>query len=428
MLANSVRLAGGIALTGGLHGVGAASGATSNSAPQDALDCEIEITVPAKYYEDGKSWVHARAGIIPGAGENGQPAVVMTLNVFAAEGSDVFPEVITMRTNDLGKTWSEPRAARALAPRIETIQGKPLTPVSASDFFPKFHHAAGKLLNIGHTIAYGRGDLNHWLLHQYRERHTIYSTYDEANDRWQPWKRLFLPEEDRKFFFHCAAGCVQRYDLPDGDILLPVYVFPPGSPNASTFVFRCTFDGHTLRYADRGNELRVDEGRGMGEPSLTRFGDEFFLTMRNDSRGYVTRGKDGLHFDEPKPWTFDDGQELGNYNTQQHWITHSDGLFLVYNRRGANNDHVFRHRAPLFMAQVDPERLVVLRDTEKIVAPERGARLGNFGVTNVTQNETWVTVAEAMRNIPDHPEKLTADGSLYVTRLKWNRPNALLGS
>ena len=64
---------------------------------------------------------------------------------------------------------------------------------------------------------------------------------------------------------------------------------------------------------------------------------------------------DGLQFAEPKPWTFDDGAELGSYNTQQHWLAHSDGLFLVYTRRGANNDHIVRHRAPLFMAQVDPD-------------------------------------------------------------------------
>jgi hypothetical protein len=31
----------------------------------------------------------------------------------------------------------------------------------------------------------------------------------------------------------------------------------------------------------------------------------------------------------------DDGAELGSYNTQQHWLSHGDGLFLMYTRRGA---------------------------------------------------------------------------------------------
>ena len=116
--------------------------------------------------------------------------------------------------------------------------------------------------------------------------------------------------------------------------------------------------------------------------------------------------------------------ELGNYNTQQHWVTHSEGLFLVYTRRGLNNDHVFRHRAPLVMAQVDPERLCVLRETEQVLVPERGARLGNFGVTNVTPEETWVTVAEWMQ--PRGCEKYGSDGSVYVARIRWERPNRLL--
>ena len=49
------------------------------------------------------------------------------------------------------------------------------------------------------------------------------------------------------------------------------------------------------------------------------------------------------------------------------------------------------------MAQVDPKRLRVVRKTEQILVPERGARLGNFGVTDVSPDETWVTVAEWMQ-------------------------------
>jgi len=145
------------------------------------------------------------------------------------------------------------------------------------------------------------------------------------------------------------------------------------------------------------------------------------LTLRNDVRGYVAAGEDGLHFCEPRPWTFDDGSDLGNYNTQQHWVTHSDALFLVYTRRGADNDHVFRHRAPLFMAQVDPERLCVLRDTERVLVPERGARLGNFGVCDVDERETWVVVTEWMQ--PVGCEQYGSDNSVYVARIVWDRPN-----
>ena len=101
-----------------------------------------------------------------------------------------------------------------------------------------------------------------------------------------------------------------------------------------------------------------------------------------------------------------------------------DALYLVYTRRGANNDHVMRHRAPLFIAQVDPERLCVIRDTEQILVPERGARLGNFGVVQISESESWVTVAEWMQTNPPDPwdftvcEKYGSDNSVFVAKIR----------
>jgi hypothetical protein len=214
--------------------------------------------------------------------------------------------------------------------------------------------------------------------------------------------------------------------------LLPVYynlragrVVPLG-----TVVLRCRFDGTDLKYVEHGNEITYPTGRGFGEPSLAKFGDWFYLTLRNDNFAAVCRSRDGLHFEEPRKWTFDDGKDLGSYNTQAHWVVHSDGLFLVYTRRGAGNDHVFRHRAPLFIAQVDPENLVVRRSTEHILVPQRGARLGNFGITTVSPSETWVTVTEWMQTwgpnyIIPVDNKYGADNSIFVAKLHWTRPNKL---
>jgi len=262
-----------------------------------------------------------------------------------------------------------------------------------------------------------------------RERATAYATYYPAAAAWSTWKQLAMPDEPR--FANCGAGSVQRCDLPNGEILLPVYFKQPQATQYLVTVCRCRFDGVDLTYLEHGDELTIDNNRGLFEPSLTRFGDHFYLTLRNDQRGYVARGSDGLHFDKPQVWRFDDGNELGNYNTQQHWVTHSDALFLVYTRRGADNGHVFRHRAPLFMAQVDPQSLCVIRQTEQVLVPERGARLGNFGVTDISPLETWVTAAEWMQN--GSPERiiavdnsLGADNSIHVVKLKWHRPNQQL--
>jgi hypothetical protein len=253
---------------------------------------------------------------------------------------------------------------------------------------------------------------------------TPYAAYDPVRNVWAPWKKLEMPEGGK--FKFCTAGCVQRYDLPNGDILLPMrYAIKSQSAapkQYTTIVSRCRFDGETLSYVEHGSELTVPIDRGLFEPSLTWFAGRFYLTMRNERAGYVATSVDGLHYDEPRKWTFEDGADLGNYNTQQHWVTHSKGLFLSYTRRGANNDNVFRHRAPLFIGQVNAEKLHVIRATERELMPNRGARLGNFSVTEVSPSETWVSDCEWMYQ-PDEKQNLGADGSVWVTRIRWNQPN-----
>jgi hypothetical protein len=167
----------------------------------------------------------------------------------------------------------------------------------------------------------------------------------------------------------------------------------------------------------------IDVERGFVEPSLTQFQGRYYLTIRNDVKGYVAESGDGLNFAPVKEWTFDDGTELGSYNTQQHWVTHSDGLFLVYTRRGADNDHIMRNRAPLFIAQVDTKELHVIRATEQVLIPERGATLGNFGAANISQDESWVTVSEGIWN--DAMREKGATGATYIARIKWSSPNKL---
>jgi len=259
-----------------------------------------------------------------------------------------------------------------------------------------------------------------------RDRETSYSVYDPRERSWTPWTTLKMPDQVQ--FQNAGAGSTQRVDRPNGDILLPIYFKSREAKTYRSTVVRATFDGQLLSYAEHGSELTVDRGRGLYEPSLARYGKRYYLTLRNDSAGYVAVSEDGLSFASPEPWRWDDGAELGNYNTQQHWVTHSGGLFLVYTRKGANNDHVFRHRAPLFIAQVDPQKLRVIRRTERVLVPERGARLGNFAVTEVNEHETWVTVAEGMQargpQIVIPPDnKYGADNSVYVARIVWDRPN-----
>jgi len=380
------------------------------------LDYDLELTTINSGYDGKTCWVHPRLGTIPGD----KPIVVLTMQKLLLTGSDVFYALHEMRTDDMGKSWSGPTMHDNLGRRPG-----PGDMVSViCDFTPMWHAKSGKLLGTGHIASY-KGD---HLAKSY-SRKTSYSVYDQEAKAWSTWETVDMPDNPR--FFSSGAGCTQRFDLPNGDILLPFYTKAKGEKRYTTSVMRCRFDGKIMTYLEHGPELALEVVRGMVEPSITQFKGKFYLTIRNDEAGYITTSIDGLNYDKPIQWTFDDGEELGSYNTQQHWVTHSDGLFLVYTRRGADNDHVFRHRAPLFIAQVDPDSLQVIRNTERVLAPERGARLGNFSVANVNENETWVSVAEWMqRKGPDYvipvDNELGADNSIFVTKIKWKQPNRSL--
>lgn len=370
----------------------------------------VQLDIVSEGYDGKFCWFHPRAGAIPGA----SPTVVLTMQRWRLAASDVFYPVSSQWTRDFGKTWS---------PAVEhtaTLGRHPLPNGHAEgicDFTPKWHARTGTLLGTGHTVHYDAQDK----LVKVRPRASTWSIYDPAAQTWSPWATLKMPGEPR---FNCAgAGSTQRVDLHSGDVLLPIYSKEINEKAYFTTIVRCTFDGKTLTYAEHGSELKLDIDRGLYEPSLAQFRGKYFLTMRNDQAAYVSASDDGLHYNEPRKWTFDDGSDLGSYNTQAHWLTHSDGLFLTYTRRGANNDNVARHRAPLFLAQIDPERLVVLRATEREIVPNKGAQLGNFAVVDVNEHETWVTTSEGMS--PGEPQKFGANGRVYAARIRWAKPNAL---
>ncbi len=367
----------------------------------------IELQTIRSGYDRKTCWVHARPGIIP----SDPLTAVVTMQMLRLTGSDVFYEINSMYSIDGGQSWS---ARRDVGDNIEE---------GISDFSPGWHAASGTLLGTGHTIRY-QGDNLQPLP---RKRDTGYSMYDPTQNLWRPWQILQFPEDVS--FFNEGAGSTQRLDLEDGTILLPTYIALQQKTGkvfdiqCASAVMRCSFDGQNLQYLEHGNELTMPSGRGLVEPSIANAAGRYFLTLRNNDAGYIATSEDGLHYDEPRCWTFDDGTDLGSYNTQQHWLNHGDDLYLIYTRRGANNDHIPRHRAPLFIAQVDTDRLCVIRNSEKALIPQRGARLGNFGVTKISENESWVVVSEWMQTTAPNPydstvcEKWGSDNSIFLAKV-----------
>lgn len=381
-------------------------------------DFRLQLDTVTEGYDGTRCWAQARAGIVPRTGQ--APIVVITMNPLLITGSDVYLPIHEMRTDDLGRTWTGPTEHRATLGRRREGDG---VEVGVSDFWPKWHAKSGKLLGTGKVFHY-RGDKRP---ETGATQAVPYSIYDPEKRTWSAWTTMEVPARF-DVSESVGAGCVQRYDLPNGDILLPVAFKPKDGKSAQVTVLRCSFDGVKLVVLEEGNALGLDTKRGYAEPSLTRFRDHFFLTIRHDDGAWVATSDDGLHFSAPRKWLWDDGSDLGSYNTQAHWVTHDDALYLVYTRRGANNDHVFRHRAPLFIAQVDPKTVRVRRATERVLIPEKGARYGNFGVCDVSEKETWVVETEWMQK-PGPDTVIPVDnvygakGRVYAARILWEKPN-----
>ncbi len=377
------------------------------------LDFDVKLeTVLA--HDDGKwIWFHPRVAAV--SRNNRPPDVVMSLQKHL-QVSDYYSGLSLMQSSDLGRTWSVPKPRAELAWE-EQSDG---VTIAVADVTPGWHRPTGNVLLIGARVRYS--DKGRQLEDQSRAHQTAYAVYDPQTDQCSRWRVLEMPPDDK--FNFARSACAQWLVQPDGTLLLPFYFSGSASEPHSVTVVQCSFDGDELSYVRHGDEIELSVERGLVEPSLAHYRDSYFLTLRNDLKSYVTRGTDGLHYEPIRPWTFDDEQELGSYNTQQHWLVHSHGLFLAYTRRGADNDHILRHRAPLFLAQVDPAELQIIRQSERIVVPERGATLGNFGAAPIDANESWVTVAEGVWN--DQARQRGAKGAVFVARILWSQPNELL--
>ncbi|MBL9201452.1 MAG: exo-alpha-sialidase [Opitutaceae bacterium] len=330
-------------------------------------------------------YTQSRAALIPGE----RPRVILTTQETDPTGAHGYKDMFVVETTDLGRTWSAPRAIPSLR-RARMPEGHDFV---IGDVCPQWHAATGVVLATGKTFGFRGGTTEDRGLER-----VSYSAYDPRADAWGPLRLVELPAADHEGrpFLEPNAGCHQRVDLPNGEILLPIrYRKDSGVRHYTTIVARCRFDGTILRYVEHGSEFLIPRDRGLYEPSVAAFGGRYFLTMRADHSAFVARGRDGLNYEPFREWRFDDGAVLGSHNTQQHWLARGTTLYLLYTRRGANNDHVMRHRAPLFIAEVDPERLVVRRATERIVFPEENADLGaGFAPLTISDREVWVVTSE----------------------------------
>lgn len=350
---------------------------------------------------DGVScWAQSRIAVMDGLW-------LMNTQKLKLAGSDVYGLVHSCWSEDEGRSWSE----------LEPQEDLYLPGASLADTTPKYHKKSGQMLLLGQKISYAGEAALGPLLDQIGE--SYYAVYDPLQ---RSWGRPAVPLDlEGRPLQNTYFGCIQRVDLADGDILIPMARRNwPGAADRTSHlvVMRFSFDGQTLQATATGQPIHADhEPRGLAEPSLIFYQGSYYLTMRSDTRGYVAKSRDGLNFSPLQEWRWDTGLLVPTYNTQSHWVSGREGLFLVYTRQDGKNDHVFRNRAPLYLARVDTGKLQLLRQTEKAITPERGARMGNFGALDLGPDQSIVTTTEWMQ--PLGCEKYGSNNAIFLTQLNW---------
>jgi len=336
-------------------------------------------------------------------------------------GSDLFSQVFWSRSSDNGRSWMQPQPIVSL--------GRKLLPdgieEGTCDVVPVYHAKTNSVLAIGHNVYYK----DNVLARPTENRYPVYVISD-AKGNWSDRKKLEWDNPKTTGIYTC--GCSQRITLENGNIILALSFGPKerkDRKDRKVCSVLCSYDGKDLTIIKSGNELELAVKRGLLEPSLVYFKNRFFMTIRaEDGHGYVTVSNNGLNWEKQRSWCWDDGEPLTMSTTQQHWLIHSHGLFLVYTRKAEHNVNVMRWRAPLYVAKVEADKLCLIRDSEKVVFPLIGdgvndpnhvARMGNFHVVNASRYESWITVGESL---PHENWK----GNTLLGRIFWSRANELI--
>lgn len=373
---------------------------------------EIKTEVLLKGRQNNQCWF---SPFIGGVNRNGLSAVI---GVMQLVGNDCGP-LHYITTTDQGRTWSPPFESQNLS---SIRRGTNLYEIVS--LYPFYHKASKRTVGIGPTgfvkdastdIKYNKYKMTHYCYSEKFKRGLGFAVWNEKMQDFGPWSRIDLPDDD---FVSLCMFPSQMHECEDGTILCPYYAQPKGCNNNKTEVpfgaiwkvgvLRLKLDKDKVDIVEIGTPIGENRRGGLCEPSIVEYQGQYLMTIRSeygvpegkhDGMMYYSISTDGLNWQQPKPWKWNDGEIIETAQTQQHWLKVKDDLYLVYTRKSDLSNGVFRWRAPLWVARVDADSLRLIRESEQVVFPEKGARMGNFSVATINDNEAWVVVGEWLQQI-----------------------------
>lgn len=155
-------------------------------------------------------WWQARTAYVPGR----EPMWITTMSETGKTTSHDFHDIFQSFSKDHGQTWSAAQLVPSLQRRTEA-DGYQVAP---GDLWPSWHAATQTILATGKTFNFRDGKKEDYL------REKVSYAVMKRKKSWGALQFLELPNRDHAGYPIIAAnaGCTQRYDLPDGDVLLPI--------------------------------------------------------------------------------------------------------------------------------------------------------------------------------------------------------------
>lgn len=317
--------------------------------------------------------------------DDNNPRLGMTFMTTDRTGNDSVGKILYAEANLQGDILTKFIEPAGLQPR--TLKDKGVEGVFSKS---AYHPYSGKILAIGSSAIFD----NTVLREGTKCRRMVYAVYNPAIKKWSNWIRLNPP--GAVFGEKAAVHPSPQFSIEaDGDIIIPYTWLCDGDDIRHVGTVRCSFDGKKLIPKKRGTFHTLRYKRGFLEPMIIRFKKRYYMTIRAENgRAYQSISNDGLDWEEPKVWRWNDGKIIAMNTTMTRFIKPSGRLALVYTRVCNNNNNVMRNRAPLFVALVDTKKRRLIKSSETIIFPNKGLPMGNFN-TNPGINGFWyISVGE----------------------------------
>ncbi len=331
---------------------------------------------------------------------------VMTWYMVPQSGGDVYYDNYVSLSRDGGKTYGKPYLLTIPDTYTDGVRNHvTIISVFYNRTYQKWfilgmemHYTAQNVCICHHGISLGD---------------PVIAVFDPVvGDMVSDFQRIPVPIP---YITACPHGQIGEYD--NGDMLLSYYLTRKDDTVSSAMTVRYAVKDNTLSVVQAG-EVLFGGGykRGFCEPSVACLHGKYYMTIRTDEQGLLATSTDGYVFSKPKPWVWDDGTILENANTMQRWIRFRDNLYLVYTRKDPMNRHVFRRRAPLYIALFDETEKCLVRAKERILVPELGADLGNFHVCDISDAEAILTTAETPMS--PYSAQFGSDNSIWSVHIR----------